>query len=486
MKLILKYKKYLLNSASNEVLVNLDFFLNIKIDAKFKETFEFDINNFNAFFPDSTNSIASSLFEFSIKFNDVEYQVFVEKNYQSQQITLKVNDTITPDFAAWFNQVFGIPYTPELFENSILIATSFNSFEEFKNQINSNHHNIIESDLENPEIKQINEKIAELENYVKDYQSNKENIAKLSEERDQIQENLNSIEGKKEDIQELQNKVEEVDNDLSQYSSLNINEIDSQRLHKISQAQIDLQNLNYGGRKNSELSLSNIPIPNVSFQGKGILFIILIQILINISSYFFSDNKNILLLGIFGLVIQVFLLIAMNLVSNTEMQVESIIEQEDQEEKIESKDASQNNSYLSLAMVRALQMEKKRLEEVITKFTGGKSPKELEQEASSMKLKLDELKIELDKLAKFTPEQYLINRRELDIKKIERENLMLKSETAPTIEDGSTSAYNEKVIGKLPILIANIGTADKNIIEEVKKYVQNNFIENQKIYLNVS
>ncbi len=214
---------------------------------------------------------------------------------------------------------------------------------------------------------------------------------------------------------------------------------------------------------------------------KSLIILMLIQLIISIVLYFSSFEQRIIVLGFISILLIAIMLGLVNLFkTHTSVHLKNTVGIEAEPKLFNS---NEDRLFVDAAWVNALRSELESLESIIQKRLNGKTIQESFEESKKLEMEYNSVGSELEKIQNrsLTSEEYYKKRRELDILKIEKENLdyslnddIKAVDTTEVMDINSELEKVKKEISdanilknKLPIVLLNFS----NIAEELKSQI---------------
>lgn len=279
---------------------------------------------------------------------------------------------------------------------------------------------------------EVQTRIKMFEKELSDFQNsknNKEEIAqKLSEkelEKNQIDQTLGSINS-------LLEKRNQIILELQKYGDLGKDPSLQEKVNVMKNKKLD-RNIekvkNVTAIKKEILGINSHDEHHFKFMGFSLVVLIALQSVITIGFYIVSLQSKVILIGLFSLVILSVFLALINILKS---KVNVYIYDEDRVrntkvtyEEIDTANPNEEKFFVNVAMVSAIKQELSGLDSLIIAHLGGKNIEEVKAEKARVENEYQVLKSESDKMesADLTNEEYYKKRREIDILKIEQENI---------------------------------------------------------------
>jgi uncharacterized small protein (DUF1192 family) len=315
--------------------------------------------------------------------------------------------------------------------------------------------------------KELNTQIASLESEISTLNASISSVTEFIKKRDGVVSELKKLEPLSSDS-DLAQKVER---------------IKKRRLEKIFTY---LANL--GSRLGNKFS--NGEIGNKSMSGESIvkilLILVVIQLLLSITLYLYSLNNQIIFISFIGLSIQVVLIILANIVKSPKAISIADFPTKPLEKGGEFGSETENKFLINSAFVDALKKELRSIEKNIKSNLKDRDLAQVKGEIEQKQQQLETVKKELGELgsASLSQEEYLKKRRNLDILKIERENIQAE---LPSMQpnDLNVDESHKKDIILLPLIITGLNNLESKLKDAIQATLATLRNERQIIVLDV-
>lgn len=411
-----------------------DFLLNInskdKIDkVSDKSELNFDIGSENYIFKVSRELDQSGVFEGEKKINENFFN-FLNSEYSSK---------LTPEI--W--QKFFIDHSKISDINALqkYISNLTNSIKQEKpavdtSQIENELKNLKSNDQDSEKLERYREvgmRIKSLEKIIDNYQNGKKDRESKEKEVFQVESEVKIIQEKLSSVESLTDNIKEVQAKLGpNFSEQEFNQMQSFanqiRQHRNNNIQIAMKN----ARSKYSVNTAKDDSKDVElFEGRWFLFLAAAQALISIVFTIATFQFIHIFIGLLSSALILFSVLLFNLYRfHTAHDIEDIYEKPEPgkysfESVVGNYDANENNLIVNVAMKKALVTELKELNDSIKQRLGENDYNSTLTELNSQRNQISKLKSEIRKLkgSNLSSEEYYKKRRELDILKIEKENI---------------------------------------------------------------
>jgi len=461
----------------------------------------------------STTEIQSSLIVISINNDDHFEEIIIEKDYLIKNIIFKSNNNlITQNLYIYISLFLNISFNEELIRQRIIDFNSFktNNITEIEGYLTNIENKITINPLVEEENIQLQSSVDQLKLKANEG-LNPEEATKLDRLREVkgkikvIQEEIDFYQNEKKTKEEINNNLKGLEN-----QKINIGQmLESVKLLITSREDLKKELIKFGPiaqddnlalkvqflkeeHKNKMMNLlSNVKskIKNngdellnrnpESLYGKSIIILLCFQLLLTVLVYVLSLENRVLFLGILSFLILILIFFLTNtfktrdtVLIKTKQHSEKIIFQDITIDK--DNDEKRNKFFVSAAWISALKSEFSIASQTIKSRLNNKSYEEIEMDLQRIEKEIATLNNKMLDLTKksLTSEEYYKKRRELDILKIEKENLEYTVSSNNQNIENEIEKANEKLntnrsktqkikllIVSLPIFILNLNLA---------------------------
>lgn len=265
----------------------------------------------------------------------------------------------------------------------------------------------------------------ELNSNIKKYKIDKENINQMLQSVELLIENRESLNLKLKSFEQFTDSYEKV----KELKTQKINYLNS----KLSLRQTPGSSILEDDSKEGEKKSASLNI---------FLIIPIINLLVTFVVFLVTYNITILLIGILFTVLLIIIYIVSRFFKDSledieELNSKAFSQQKDSKEKIAEVEDPNTQLFINSAWANAIKDEIEVIDINITKSLNGKSYDSLKQDLSHLDLNIEKENQKLEELSQkaITSDEYYKKRREIDILKIEKENLEYGLKLEPTISN---------------------------------------------------
>jgi len=333
-------------------------------------------------------------------------------------------------------------------------------------------------------LRDIKFRIAKIQKEVDSYQSQKEGKEDLNKQVKDKENEVNSLREKLESVSALMQSRGQISLELQKFGVQNNQNLEALRQEKFAQTNNFLQTA-YTKPKNSLANQKDDSERGFELTPRKILLIIQIPatVALMIIAYFLIRQSLILLLGVIVILLE-FVMIIFEFQKKPKNEDSYVLMPETPQVTAQQLpvDNTHNQIFISNAYRSAYEQELNRIDQLISTNLNNRTYQEVELEKNQKENDLSNLKRQQDNINQnsMDSEAYYKKRRELDILKIEKENLEFGSnlqipneeqldqlnQKISEIEDKIYSIDDEKT--KIPFIAINVGESVKNFIKELR------------------
>ncbi len=281
-------------------------------------------------------------------------------------------------------------------------------------------------------LQEIQARIKTFEMEIEGYQNSKKNkedlekrLKKAEQEKQILEENLSSVNS-------LIQKRNGIIAELSKYGDLGKDPALQEKVEQLKSKTINknIDNVRKATNKRSHSAGINSKTDyEMKFEGLPILGLIALQVVVTIVYYLISLQTKAIMMGLFTLIVLSIVLALINIIKD---KASLHIYDEGAENnlritynEIDTTSQNEQNFFVNAAMVNAIKQELLALDSLIKHHLGGKSVEDVNSERTKIEAEYVQLNNESNKMQNsiLSSEEYYKKRREVDILKIEQENL---------------------------------------------------------------
>lgn len=271
-------------------------------------------------------------------------------------------------------------------------------------------------------------RIEKIDKDIASYQNQKQSKDDADKKLKDIENQANILTEKSASIKLLMENIKKIDSQLSKFGDLAankniVNQVQSLKEQRMSKRLTDMVN---SKKTPAAIVRKAVQMGNSAIQGRELIVLAFIQLFITIILYLTSSEIQIVTLGILSLIIISISTFVLN-IGKQEVN-NSVVQLDDNQSTVQSdvtQDKKLDSFFINIAWVNALKSERQSLNEIVTHRLGGKNYEEFHKELQEVSLAKEKLVSEKETANKgiLSSEEYYKRRREVDILRIEKENL---------------------------------------------------------------
>jgi conjugal transfer/entry exclusion protein len=394
--------------------------------------------------------------------NSTEINLRLEKNHQTNSANIYENETLfSGTLYEYFKQKLNITINKTLWQQRFLDLR--NTSESIEVLIKNLDQKLLESqeifkkksdlekEIENAKatssqpsgskrMNEINSRIEKIEKEVSSYQNEKQN-------RDDLEGNIKKAESELGNLQQTVQSVDDllvsktrIESDLKKFTDvvkepdLN-NKIKTLKKNRLERLINFLVNFRYKSSANFQSADSDSATSTVLVYGKEIIVLQVVQLILTIVLFIVTRQLGVVIAGAASMFFLVVFLIVINMLKS-KREVTSMIPTEESAQKEAApapNDPVENALFINAAWIQALELELQKVNTMISQRFGDMSYDQVTSKINEIKTNIQKWNSDLQTMNanSLSSEEYYKKRRELDILKIEKENLELKGEGGP-------------------------------------------------------
>ena len=281
-------------------------------------------------------------------------------------------------------------------------------------------------------LQEVQARIKIFEKEIEDFQNSKKNKEEIAQKLAEKEKEKLNLDETLDSVASLLEKKSQIETELMKYGDLGKDPTLQEKVNTLKNKKLD-KNIekvkNVTAIKKEILGINSHTEHHFKFIGIPLVILIALQTLITITLYLVSLQTKVILIGLFALVILAIFLAFINILktkANVYIYDEDKIKNTKVSyQEIDITNPNEESFFLNAAMVNAIKQELAGLDSLITSHLGGKNLDEVKAEKSKVDNEYEQLKQESDKMDSetLTTEEYYKKRREIDILKIEQENI---------------------------------------------------------------
>lgn len=434
-------KKYILANSGGQEILNADFGDEL-IDLK--ENRNFFLNDFQKIESFFSGQNQTSEFHFEVN----EGLLILKKNHFERKLSLILNgEDIYKTFFEFVSEKLGVQVngetwiqravnlvnmTEELIEKRI---SEINSFLEIKNTEGEDTAEIkkqieeIKKEFSPEQLDKIN-KLIDISGKIKALQSEIDNYQSKRTEREVMDRKINEVKNKRKTMKEKLESIKmlidskgRIERDLAKFANISQNVLNNSEVIKNQRIESRVMALKHGEGKVKEKVKEVVSKHDGAFEGKGLVVLAVLQIALTLLFYFLTFEINFIVIGLFILFVIIALTFYINTQNTQDYVVDVVVEKE--VSPMQANSVNEEKLFVDIALFNALRSELNFVNDTIKERLENKSFEEFQAalgNSDNESSQLEKQKAELEQNA-MTSEEYYKKRRELDILKIEKENL---------------------------------------------------------------
>lgn len=355
----------------------------------------------------------------------------------------------------------------EVDKNNAPIAELEKELDEIKQKLEKTAGLSPEEASKQKRINEVEARLKKLEQEVEGYQNEKKKRDALNAKVTKGEQELKSFEEKLASVDTLLEAKQKIETGIQKFSAvLPDPDVESKaRSIKLSRVEKYLQALmSFRPKSQTEMIQDESKPINITIAGKEVLVLLALQIIATIILFIATLQARFIAIGFVASLVLVILFILINISKDKDElaklnELKLVDLESEKESLLINTDPKENAFLINVAWLNALKLELKSIDAMIASRFGDQTHTHVQAERDSVVAELEETKKELVELDVNTlsSEEYYKKRRELDILKIEKENLDLKaqSEGKAQSDDSATRAELEKTLADYEAQLAS-------------------------------
>ncbi len=387
----------------------------------------------------------------------------LKKDYSKGTLDLYIDGNHTfENFFEYISKITNQEFTQENLNSRIINIESAVSIEDFKTLL----------EQKNIKLKESTNSLKSDFQKIKDYEQKMDFVVKTeikAQEKEQEVDNMQKLSIEIQDYMIIQNAIkddlsfykQEVNRDLA---GKNISELKAERLFGEQKLQLTNSFANFLVRKDED---------DFAFRAKGLLILIILQFLITVSLYFGSFSKTVIIVGLFGLFLQILNLILLNLLESP-VDLQFYNKEPEVEPNPTDIHESRNAVFVKSAWAKALETELQKLQSSILNILHNRT-------YNDFRVELDNKSKELAKMnaAIITTALNSMSREEYTALKERLKNLAPTDFSSTGFASNTSNVYNEV----MPLFVVSNGGTQTQLVQQIKEFLKENNVVGQVFYV---
>lgn len=461
-------KKYILKQEANSVL-SVDLDLSGYSFGNFKQAFLEDFLSLDLFLKDYSES--------EMHFSLGQDIIQIKKNHTNRTIEFYLNGVVQQkDFFSFLSEKFSQNIDSKFWKLRVLDLAGVSEDESIKKIKALSLMGGSEGDLLNgiPEeqksqilkIVDTKKKIRNLQEKVEAFQNKKSENEDLERQISSLETKLTALNEKKSSVTKLIQDKKEVEQkmlEVKNSSASVVSDIERQQTLRNRVAEMK------GNEKKSlTLASKNVRVERRTFRGAFLIPLLIMQVVLSFLIFLTSEDLVVLVAGLFSFLVIIITAVILNFSDREDLDFElsSDFVASNQSPNINNP----SEKFVNSAIINALNIELQSINSSISQNLAGMSYEELEKQTLQATTELNDLESKADSSEVLSPEEYYKARRELDILKIDEENIQFSKDSSVDMKLVEQLLSQEREISQLgiPVVLLN---AQPSISKQFKSII---------------